>query len=124
MIPASGGTERRVRETFWEDRGQYQALFSAGGISWSPDGELLAFSDRASRNELPSIFLLSLDSSEVRRLTSSPSRWDFDPRFSPDGQTVAFASGKQAGFPVLSTRCQYREERSDFLLQVLHTSGV
>ena len=101
IIPASGGTERRVRETLWQDQDHYQAVFSAGGLSWSPDGELLAFSDRASRNEnASSIFLLSLDSSEVRRLTSSPSRWDFNPEFSPDGQTVAFASGKQEGFPV------------------------
>lgn len=45
-------------------------------------------------------FYLWLVSSEVRRLTSSPSRWDLDLEFSPDGQTVAFASGKQAGFPV------------------------
>jgi Tol biopolymer transport system component len=101
IIPASGGTERRVRETLWQDQDQYQAVFSAGGLSWSPDGELLAFSDRTSRNEnASSIFLLSPDSSEVRRLTSSPSRWDFNPEFSPDGQTVAFASGKQEGFPV------------------------
>src|ERR1700751_565852 len=51
IIPATGGAERRVRETLWEEQDQYQALFSAGGLSWSPDGELLAFSDRGSRNE-------------------------------------------------------------------------
>jgi len=51
IIPASGGTERRVRETLWQDQDQYQTFFSAGGLSWSPDGRLLAFSDRASRNE-------------------------------------------------------------------------
>jgi Tol biopolymer transport system component/DNA-binding winged helix-turn-helix (wHTH) protein len=101
IIPASGGTERRLRETLWQDQDHYQALFSAGGLSWSPNGKLLAYSDRASRDEsASSIFLLSLDSSEVRRLTSSPSRWDFNPEFSPDGQTLAFASGRQAGFAV------------------------
>jgi len=51
IIPASSGTERRVRETLWQDQDPYLALFSAGGLSWSPDGKLLAFSDRASRNE-------------------------------------------------------------------------
>jgi dipeptidyl aminopeptidase/acylaminoacyl peptidase len=50
IIPASSGTERRVRETLWQDQDPYEALFSAGGLSWSPDGKLLAFSDRASPN--------------------------------------------------------------------------
>lgn len=51
IIPASGGTERRLRETLWQDQDSYQALYSAGGLSWSPDGKLLAYSDRASRDE-------------------------------------------------------------------------
>jgi Tol biopolymer transport system component/DNA-binding winged helix-turn-helix (wHTH) protein len=112
IIPASSGTERRLRETLWQEQDPYQAFSSAGGLSWSPDGKLLAFSDRASRNEnASSIFLLSLDSSEVRRLTSSPSRWDFHPEFSPDGQTVAFASGKQAGVSIYTVPVSGGEER-------------
>jgi Tol biopolymer transport system component/DNA-binding winged helix-turn-helix (wHTH) protein len=115
VIPASGGTERKVRRTFWEEQESYEAFWSAGRLSWSPDGKSLAFSDRASPDEPAfSIFLLSLDSLEVRKLTSplhwegdvnrasSPdgqtlafvslrSRGDFNPAFSPDGQTLAFA---------------------------------
>ena len=107
IIPASSGTERRVRETLWQDQDPYQARFSAGGLSWSPDGKLLAFSDRASRNEnASSIFLLSLDSSEIRRLTSSPSRWDFKsgifPRWSNRGLRQWQASGF-CGFYLHST---------------------
>lgn len=69
-----------------------RSLLYFGRLSWSPDGRLLAFSDRQSPNEpASSIFLLSLDSLEVRRLTSPPgSRGDFTPEFSPDGQTLAF----------------------------------
>jgi Tol biopolymer transport system component len=64
---------------------------SAGLLSWSPDGKLLAYSDRTSRNEPSSIFLLSLDSLEVRRLTSPLRSWsDLKPEFSPDGRTLAF----------------------------------
>jgi Tol biopolymer transport system component/DNA-binding winged helix-turn-helix (wHTH) protein len=91
IIPALGGAERRVRKALWEEQEFYEALGSAGRLSWSPDGKLLAFADRGSRNEpTSSIFLLSLDSQEVRRLTSPLSWGDFDPVFSPDGQTLAF----------------------------------
>jgi Tol biopolymer transport system component/DNA-binding winged helix-turn-helix (wHTH) protein len=115
VIPALGGTERRVRRTLWEEQDSYEAFWAAGRLSWSPDGKSLAFSDRASPDEPAfSIFLLSLDSREVRKL-SSPlrsernlnrasssdgqtlafvslrSRGDFNPAFSPDGQTLAFA---------------------------------
>src|SRR6266478_6801205 len=92
IIPALGGAERRVRETLWEKHEFYEIFWYDGRLSWSPDGKLLAFSDRASPNEpASSIFLLSLDSLEVRRLTSPQrSRGDFNPQFSPDGQTLAF----------------------------------
>jgi Tol biopolymer transport system component len=96
IIPALGGAERGVRKTLWEEQDFYQVIWSAGFLAWSPDGKLLAFSDRASRNEPFSIFLLSLDSSEVRRLTSPPdSLGDWDPAFSPDGQTIAFLRASQ-----------------------------
>ena len=95
IIPALGGAERRVRKTLWGEQEFYQVA-DASRLSWSPDGKLLAFSDRASRNEPASIFLLSLDSLEVRRLTSPlGSRWASDPAFSPDGQTLAFLNTSQ-----------------------------
>jgi Tol biopolymer transport system component/DNA-binding winged helix-turn-helix (wHTH) protein len=97
IIPALGGTERRVRETLWEEHEFYEVFWYDGRLSWSPDGKLIAFSDRASRDEpASSLFLLSLDSQEVRRLTPPQhSRGDFNPQFSPDGQTLAFNRGSQ-----------------------------
>jgi Tol biopolymer transport system component/DNA-binding winged helix-turn-helix (wHTH) protein len=96
IIPALGGAERRVRKTLWEEQEFHQIMRVAGLLSWSPDGKLLAFSDRASRNEPSSIFLLSLDSLEVRRLTSPLRSWgDLNPEFSPDGQTLAFLRASQ-----------------------------
>jgi Tol biopolymer transport system component/DNA-binding winged helix-turn-helix (wHTH) protein len=95
IIPALGGAERRVRNTLWNDR-EFDEVFRFGRLSWSPDGKLLAYSDRASPSEAASIFLLSLDSREVRRLTSAPgSRGDFSPEFSPDGQTLALSRDSQ-----------------------------
>ena len=83
----------------------------AGRLSWSPDGKLLAYSDHASRGEGASIFLLSLDSLDVRRLTSpTRSSGDFNPEFSPDGHTLAFARVSQGS--VNLSRSQFREERN------------
>jgi len=97
IIPALGGAERKVRNTGW-DGDINQDYWILGHLSWSPDGKLLAYSDHASHSEgsNSSIFLLSLDSLEVRTLTSPlHSKGDFDPQFSPDGQTLAFVRVSQ-----------------------------
>jgi len=69
IIPALGGAERRVRKALWDEQEFSEVFWYSGRLSWSPDGKLLAFSDRASRNEAASsIFLQSLDSMEVLRI--------------------------------------------------------
>ena len=89
-IPALGGAERIVRKTLWE-YDPFMPFWFGGRLSWSPDGKFLAYSDHPSRGENASIFLLSLDSLEVRKLTSpTRSNGDFNPEISPDGQTLAF----------------------------------
>jgi Tol biopolymer transport system component/DNA-binding winged helix-turn-helix (wHTH) protein len=97
IIPAMGGVERRVRETHWQEVEFYQVFWFFGRLAWSPDGKLLAYSDRRDSSEpATSIFLLSLDSQEVRRLTSPQgSVGDHNPVFSPDSRTLAFNRSSQ-----------------------------
>ena len=62
-------------------------------LTWSPDGETLAYSDRNSPEGPARIVTLSLLTGEKRTLTSSHpnNRYgDRDPVFSPDGSAIAF----------------------------------
>ena len=112
IIPALGGAERRVRKTLWEEHEFYEIFWYDGRLSWSPDGKLLAFSDRAPNESAPSIFLLSLDSLEVRRLTSPhSSRGDFNPQFSPDSRTLVFNRGSQGVHTIYTVPVSGGEER-------------
>jgi len=111
IIPALGGAERRVRKTLWDEHQLYEVLWSSRRLSWSRDGKLLAFSDRASPSEpASSIFVLSLDSLEARRVASPQrSKGAANPEFSPDGQTLAFTRISQGIYTV--TLSGAREQR-------------
>jgi Tol biopolymer transport system component len=87
LIPALGGTERKLAETGRPFR------WGGSDVAWSPDGNSLVISDKVSSNEPASLFLLTIETGEKRRLTSPPAKWmnDFGPAFSPDGRTLAFS---------------------------------
>jgi len=95
IIPAIGGAERKLRDAHWELREFEQNVWYFGRVSWSPDGTMLAISDRESSNQPTSIYLLSLDTLAARKLTSPGLPGDYNPAFSPDGQTLAFNRGSQ-----------------------------
>jgi Tol biopolymer transport system component len=95
IVSAFGGPERKVRDAHWEEREFYEVFWYFGRLSWSPDGKSLAFSDREASNEPTGIFLLSLDTLGVRRLTSPGLSGDYNPVFSPDGRTLGFNRGSQ-----------------------------
>jgi Tol biopolymer transport system component/DNA-binding winged helix-turn-helix (wHTH) protein len=113
LIPALGGTERKLRATLWDEKEFYQVRWNTVRLSWSPDGQSLAFSDRPVANEVPSIFLLALDSLAVRKLTFAPpdSRGDSNPAFSPDGKTMAFTRSSQAFQSIYTVPVSGGEER-------------
>ena len=85
-IPALGGPERKLGQVTTEP---FYVFFA--NLSWSPDGRILAVADRAPQ-ENASIYLISIESGEKRRLTSAPHEYegDFQPSFSPDGKSLAF----------------------------------
>jgi Tol biopolymer transport system component len=82
VVTALGGAERRLATSHAEMH----------GLSWSRDQKILAIVDRESTDEPDAIFLLSLESAQRRRLTRPPAGYigDRQPRFSPDGRTLAF----------------------------------
>jgi Tol biopolymer transport system component len=62
------------------------------GMSWSPDGRWLVYSERESATAPLNLFVLSMSNLTRSQLTRQPpsSRGDTYPSFSPDGLSVAF----------------------------------
>ncbi|MBV9035331.1 MAG: PD40 domain-containing protein [Acidobacteriaceae bacterium] len=84
VIPSSGGNERKILDS--------KSPHLSARIDWSPDGTELAFSDVLPESERLAIYLFNLRTGEQRKLTSPPPEdtGDWNPKFSPDGRTIAF----------------------------------
>ena len=90
LISPLGGRERKLAET------RVPFTYALGTcLAWSPDSTWLAVCDWAEDSPGPlSVFLLSVDSGERRRLSRPPEDsiiGDVLPAFSPDGRTLAFS---------------------------------
>ena len=72
---------------------------SSTELSWSPDGRVLAFTDRESADTPTRVYALTLDTLDVVPLTDPPSTviGDEDIAFSPDGETLAFSRVRALG---------------------------
>jgi len=93
VIPALGGSERRVYTTLFPEWVQCNQM------SWSPDGKSLIFPEALDNDAKARLSMLSLSDLTARPLTSPHNQqFDCDPVFSPDGATVAFARGSMGAF--------------------------
>jgi DNA-binding winged helix-turn-helix (wHTH) protein len=97
LIPALGGAERKLASI-----APYQVPSDGNSAYFSPDGRYLAIPDRQIPSEPLTIFLISIDTGERRRLTSPPPGilGDYCPAFSPDGIHWTMLNN---GEPVIST---------------------
>jgi len=102
IVPSLGGFERRLTHSAW-NYGIVRSYLSSC-LAWSPDGKLLATVDRSSLNEPLSIFLVSVEDGKKWKVTSPPAnseqlpyQGDRNPAFSPNGRTLAFVRGYDAG---------------------------
>ena len=89
-IPALGGTERRLY------RGPDHL---GGGLSWSADGSVIAFTESHGSDPTRAwIAGLSLSDSSIREISSPSPGWiDRSPSYSPDGKRLAFIRSAVAG---------------------------
>jgi Tol biopolymer transport system component len=95
-VPSLGGQEHKLVDVV----GPVQIPFFVPMLSWAPDGEWLAFAEKASEDAPARIVRLSLATLEKRPLTSPPpdSAGDREPQVSPDGRLLAFVrSGTRFG---------------------------
>jgi Tol biopolymer transport system component/DNA-binding winged helix-turn-helix (wHTH) protein len=88
VVPALGGAEKTIYSGPRWQRG-YDS--GSGGLCFSTDGKLLAFSESNPANQGASIKVLSLQGSSTRLLTSPTAGfYDLRPSFSPRGDKLAY----------------------------------
>ena len=83
VMPALGGPEQPLFEAW--------SFGPAHGLSWTPDGKHLVFSDRSGSGPASAIYLYSFEDGGRRQLTHPPTNLtDVYPVVSPDGRYLAF----------------------------------
>lgn len=92
LLAATYVLESGVRETLVVDTNSGTSVFRLSGTtsaSWSPNGDVLLVA--GNRCDGSDVLTIRSDGSDLRNLTSSP-EFDFQPRWSPDGEQVIFTT--------------------------------
>jgi Tol biopolymer transport system component len=87
LISPIGGPERILTETYL-DQNNVDGPF----LAWSPESRWLAMAGSDKPDQIPALYLYSVETGEKRRLTFPPGTTlgDSCPALSPDGRTLAF----------------------------------
>jgi Tol biopolymer transport system component/DNA-binding winged helix-turn-helix (wHTH) protein len=89
IVPALGGAEKKIRST-------HTPYKEAAPISWSPDGNSIAYSDRLPDERGDRIFVVSLNSEESHVFYHDPAcKHEGSLTFSHDGKKVAWICVKR-----------------------------
>ncbi len=93
VVPSSGGDARRVTSGAWSVPVAHPPGPAASPLSWSPDGTMIAITQRASAHiGVPNqsrIALVDVVSGNVHRVTTRDQD-ESQPVFSPDGKSVVY----------------------------------
>ncbi|MBI3473882.1 MAG: serine/threonine-protein kinase [Candidatus Solibacter usitatus] len=91
LVSPLGGAERKLSEIHSPGSGPGD-LLPGPYVAWSRDSKWLVVAEREPAAEARSLFAVSVETSERRRLTSAPPTGlgDTSPSFSQDGRTLAF----------------------------------
>jgi Tol biopolymer transport system component len=96
VINADGSDERRL--TLLPRDAGVPGGAPGGDLTWSPDGEKVAFVALANAGS-PDIFVMNADGSRLRNVTNTVTT-SFDVTWSPDGQRIAYLEGRTDGAPL------------------------
>lgn len=94
VVPAEGGTPRRLTHGNWHVGARYIGIFMGSGYDWTPDGRTIVFDglmkeDWDMRYFESAINAVDVATGETREVTSTRGLWT-RPSVSPDGRTIAF----------------------------------
>ena len=80
--------------------GTAEVVLPARNGAWSPDSKRLVYHQKVSGDNWD-IFIYSVDTGKIQNITNNES-FDADPSFSPDGNTVIFASSRDGNAEIYS----------------------
>ena len=96
VVDADGGNLRRLT-------GRSNRSFGSDSPAWSPDGRRIAFVRAGSLDAPSEIYVIGVDGTGLRRVTTSPrdpgNQGDFPVVWSPDGQRIAFVRNSNVRGP-------------------------
>jgi Tol biopolymer transport system component len=97
-VPSLGGQERKLFDISGPT--VLRTDYTVPILSWSPDGEWLAFAEALSKEGPARLVRLSLETLEKQPLSQPPegTLGDFYPSYSPDGTQLAFVRSGSAAF--------------------------